>query len=112
MWVYTRVLRVSWMDRVTNQAVLERLHAEPEIVFTIKKRKLEFLSHFARGTRYEFLQLIMQGKIVGRRSVGRRRNTWLRNLREWFGMTSVELFRAAVSKVQIAMLISNLQRRS
>jgi len=30
--------------------------------------------------------------------VGRRRNSWLKNLREWFGCNNNELFRAAVSK--------------
>jgi len=53
-----------------------------------------------RGQRYEILQLIIQGKIVGRRSVGRRRMSWLRNLREWFGVTFSNLFKAAVSKVK------------
>jgi len=33
-----------------------------------------------RGEKYRILQLIMQGKIEGKRSVGRRRNSWLKNL--------------------------------
>jgi len=52
-----------------------------------------------RGEKYRILQLIMQGKIEGKRSVGRSRNSWLKNLREWFGCNNNELFRAAVSKI-------------
>lgn len=112
LWVYRRMLKISWTDRVTNQQVLERMNKELEVLFTIKKRKLEFLGHISRNDKYEILQLIMQGKIIGRRSVGRRRISWLRNLREWFGLSSVQLFRTAISKVKIAMLISNLRGRS
>jgi len=51
----------------------------------------------------------MQGKIEGKRSVGRRRNSWLKNFREWFGCNNNELFRAAVSKIRIALMIANLR---
>jgi len=51
------------------------------------------------------LQLIIQG----RRSVGRRRVSLLRNSREWFGITSSNIFKAAGHKVRIAMMIANLR---
>ncbi|XP_039276046.1 uncharacterized protein LOC111043960 [Nilaparvata lugens] len=62
-----------------------------------------------RGPKYMILHLIIQGKIVGKRSVGRRRMSWLRNLREAFNCTTNDLFRAAVNKVKIAMMIANLR---
>lgn len=52
-----------------------------------------------RGPRYEVFRLTIQGKTEGKRLVVRRQNSWLRDLRYWFGMTSVEIFRAVVSKV-------------
>lgn len=111
MWVYRRMLRISWMSKVTNVEVLQKMNKTVEIMFTIQKQKLQFLGHILRNNKYEFLQLILQGKIQGKRGVGRRRISWLRNLREWFGMSTTELFQSAVSKVKIAIMISNLQRR-
>ena len=57
----------------------------------------------------QMLRLIMQGKIKGRRNVGKRRISWLRNLRDWYNCSSIELFRAAANKVKIAMMVSNLR---
>ena len=34
---------------------------------------------------------------------GRRNTSWLKNLKDWYGVSSISLFRSAVSKVSIAM---------
>lgn len=79
-------------------------------MYIIKKRKLEYLGHVMRNKdRYSLLQTIIQGKILGRRGPGRRRISWLRNLRTWFGKTSAELFRACTNKVIIANMIANIR---
>lgn len=109
MWIYRRMLKISWVERVTNIEVLRRMHKETEIATTIKKRKLLYMGHIMRGEKYRILQNIMQGKIQGKRSIGRRRNSWMKNLREWFGCNNNELFRAAASKIRIAMMIANLR---
>jgi len=109
MWVYRRMLRISWRDRITNREVLSRLGSETQLLLSIKKRKLQYFGHIMRGDKYQFLQLIIQGKIEGKRAPGRRRTSWLKNLRQWFGRNTSSLFRAAVSKVQIAMMIANLR---
>ncbi|KPJ21112.1 hypothetical protein RR48_00353 [Papilio machaon] len=64
-----------------------------------------------RNTKYGLLQLIVQGKITGKRSVGRRRTSWLKNLRQWFGKSTRSLFRAAVSRVQVAVMIADLRKK-
>ncbi|CAG9830473.1 unnamed protein product [Diabrotica balteata] len=48
----------------------------------LKETKLQYLGHVIRGERYNILRLIIQGKIEGRRSVTRRRVSWLKNLRD------------------------------
>lgn len=109
MWCYRRMWRIPWTDRITNAEVLNRMRKECEIIDTIKKRKLQYLGHIMRGQKYTLLQLIVQGKISGKRSIGRRRVSWLKNLREWFDCSNVQLFRAAVNKVRIAVMIANLR---
>lgn len=51
------------MDYIANQQLLSIIDNELEILFSIKKRNLEFLGHLSRNTRIELLQIIMQGKI-------------------------------------------------
>lgn len=108
MWCYRRLLRISWVDRVRNTEVLARLQKQLEVMFTIKKRKLEYFGHVMRGEKYRILQNIMQGKIQGRRCPGRRRTSWLKNLREWYGVNSTSLFRAAANKIKIIMMIADV----
>lgn len=109
MWIYRRILKISWTHRVSNVEVLRRMNKEKEITLNIKQRKLQYFGHIMRGQKYQLLQVIMQGKIQGKRSVGRRRMSWLRNLREWCNCNSTQLFRAAVSKVKIAMMVAKLR---
>lgn len=109
LWMYRRILRISWVERVTNVEVMRRIRKEKEVIMTIKRRKLLYMGHVMRGEKYQLLQVIMQGKVQGKRSVGRRRNSWLKNLRDWFGCSNNDLFRSAVSKVKIALMIANLR---
>lgn len=40
----------------------------------------------------------MKGKTKGRGNQGRRRTSWLKTLRDWFGRISNQLFRAVSNK--------------
>ncbi|KAF0766394.1 Uncharacterized protein FWK35_00004205 [Aphis craccivora] len=57
----------------------------------------------------QMMELILQGKIEGKRSVGRRRISWLKNLRDWYNTTSTDLFRASLDRNSIANVISNIR---
>ncbi|KAI5732349.1 hypothetical protein M8J77_025368 [Diaphorina citri] len=76
----------------------------------IEIRKLQYLGHIMRNeTKYSLLQLIIQGKIDGRGGPGRRRISWLHNLRKWTEKTSAELFHIAVNKVKLVRLVANIR---
>ena len=108
MWCYRRILKISWVDRVRNAEVLERLSRSTEIVCTVKSRKLQYFGHVMRGEKYRLLQNIMQGKIAGKRGPGRRKTSWLKNLRDWYGVDTNTLFRIAVNKIKIAVMVTNV----
>jgi len=110
MWIYRRILKISWRDHVTNKDVLKRMNTERNLLYTVKERKLMYFGHVMRNEKYRLLHLIIQGRIEGRRTPGRRRTSWLANLRKWFRKSTSSLFRAAASKIRIAMMITNLQR--
>ena len=87
---------------MTNDEVLCRVGKNRELLLNIKRRKLEYFGHVMRNPeKYKILHLAMQGKIYGKRGPGRRRISWLRNLRDWFGLSSLVLFRRAVNKKDV-----------
>lgn len=67
------------------------MHKGVEVLKTVKHRKVEYFGHVMRNNKCELLQLIMQGKIQGGRPPGRRRTSWLKNLREWYKMSTRSL---------------------
>ena len=66
--------KVPWTEKVTNIQVLICMQKDTEILLKLKERKTRYLGHIMDGNRYEILRLITEGKIEGRRSVGRRQN--------------------------------------
>ncbi|CAH2096300.1 unnamed protein product [Euphydryas editha] len=110
MWSYRRMLRISWTDKVTNLEVLRRMGKNLELIRTIKQRKTAYLGHVLRHDRYSLLQIIMMGNVPGKRKPGRRKMSWLHNIREWTGIKTVEqLFRLALDKEKYKKLTANLQ---
>lgn len=110
MWLHRRMLRIPWVDHVTNTEVLRRANSDRQLITAIKCRKIAYLGHVLRGEKYHLLQTIMKGKIEGRRGPGRRQHSWLRNIRDWTGIRSVsELIRVAEDRDALAIVIANVR---
>jgi len=90
MWLYRRVLKILWTARMTNEEILRRANRRRKLFETIKKRKTAYLGHIMRNERYQFLQLLIEGKIEGRRGIGRKKMSWLRNIRQWTGLRDIQ----------------------
>ena len=61
MWLYRRMLRVSWPDRVIKEEILRRMRKNMEVLLTVKCRKLQYLGHIMRNeSRFYLLQSILQ----------------------------------------------------
>ena len=45
MWIYRRLLKIYWVDHVTNDEVLRRVGKNREPLLNIKRRKLEYFGH-------------------------------------------------------------------
>lgn len=107
-WVYRRMLRIPWTDRVSNERVLHRMNKDRELLDIIKKRKTAYLGHLMRHSKYEFLQLIIEGKIEGKRGPGRRQCSWLKNIRDWTGLDSHTLLGRAQDREEFAIIVADL----
>ncbi|KAF6202919.1 hypothetical protein GE061_003326 [Apolygus lucorum] len=87
MWCLRRMFRISWVQRVRNTEVLCRAGLEDRQLFKdVKRRKIGYLGHVFRGDRYAFQRLVLEGKIEGRRGIGRKQLSWLRDIRRWTGI--------------------------
>jgi hypothetical protein len=80
MWCWRRMEKVSWTDRVNNEAVLHRVKEEMNILHTVRRRKANWIGHKLR--RNCLLSHIIEGKIIGTRKRGCRRKQLLDELKE------------------------------
>lgn len=108
LWCYRRMLKIPWTAHVTNESVLKSLHKERELTNIIKSRKVEYFGHIMRGHKYHMLRLIMQGKIEGKRWIGRKQLSWLRNIRHWTGRTVEELFHVATDREAFQQIVNSM----
>jgi hypothetical protein len=75
---------------------------------SIKRRKVAYFGHIMRHEKYALLQCILEGKIDGKRTRGRRRTFWMSSIRNWLGKNREELIHTARDRWRYAMLIANL----
>jgi len=105
VWFYRRVLRIPWTARRTNDEVLRIINKYRELLDTIKRRKTAYLGHVIRNERYQFPQLIIEGK----RGIGRKKMSWLRNVRQWTGLRTMrELMHTIRNKEEWTNVIANI----
>ena len=84
MWIFRKLARVSYKDRITNVEVLRRLGVKRELMSKIKKDKLTYFGHVMR---HESIQkTILTGKTEGQRGRGRPRRKWTDDIKDWTGM--------------------------
>jgi hypothetical protein len=70
MWCWRRMEEIVWTDCVRNK-VLQRVKEERNIIYTIKRRKANWIGHILR--RNCLLKYVIQGKIEGKLGVTGRR---------------------------------------
>ncbi|KAJ4427404.1 hypothetical protein ANN_25026 [Periplaneta americana] len=71
MWIWRRMERVNWTDRIRNEAMLGRVGEERMTLKLIRKRKRNWLGHWIRIN--SLLKDPLEGMVNGRRVRVRRR---------------------------------------
>ena len=84
----TRMLKVPWTARNSNSEVMETAYYGRKMIATIKGRQCKFLRHVIR--KGEVGNLVISGKIQGRKSRGRQRAKLLENFKDSY--TTQEIF--------------------
>ena len=76
LWCWTRLLRVPWTGRKSNQSILKEISPECSLEELMLKLKLQCFGHLMRRAD-SFQKTLMLGKIEGRRRRGPQRMRWL-----------------------------------
>ena len=107
MWCYRRMLKISWMEFVSNEKVLGQVKEEQQILVSITLRQLKFFGHIVRENNLE--RLVLEGKIDGSRSRGRQRKKYLDDLVAAVGcLWKGELFHLAQDRKRFRCMVINV----
>ena len=98
MKCYRKILRTSWMEKVTNKEVISRLDMKTTML--LKKAKTLKLKYFGLIKRHETLERhILEARIDGRRGRGRPTRRWEQDTNDWMDMTTTQAGRLAEYRI-------------
>ena len=71
MWLWRKILNISWSDKVSNNEVLHCVEEEKSIISAIDQRQRASLGHTL--CHRDFLSLVIEERVEGRKPTGRPR---------------------------------------
>ena len=108
MWFLRRMLRISYIDRVTNEEVLRRAREKRHLCSDIRKSQATFFGHVMRRENLE--HLVTTGKIPGKRSRGRQREKITDCLSRWLGETPIEILHAIRDRGRFRTMVADAHK--
>jgi len=75
MWFYRRMLKISYVERVTNEEIMRRMETRRELLYIVEKRQQKFLGHIIRKGGTE--DLCLAGRLPGKKARGGQRKLFL-----------------------------------
>ena len=70
MWIWRRMEKINWRDKITNEQVLEIVKEKRTLIDVIRSRKKKWIGQELRGN--GLLKEIIKRRIVGKRPRGRK----------------------------------------
>ena len=80
MWMWRRMEKISWTEKITNEEVLKRVGEERQLMKLIRSRKKNWIGHVLRGK--GLMKEVIEGRMEGKRGRGRPRAGMLDELME------------------------------
>jgi len=75
MWIWRRIIKVSWTEHKTNEEVLKMVDTEKELMDTLRSRQKRWLCHIRRHD--SLLRITLERRIQGKKCCGRPRTVFL-----------------------------------
>ena len=78
MWIWRRMLKISWTEKVSNEEVLMKVGEQRNVLNIISRRKHNWIGHILRHG--GLLKTILEGRMEGKAARGRRRLNMLSDI--------------------------------
>ena len=109
-WCYRRILKVSWINKVINKEIFDRVKEKSNLLKQITQRESSFFGHIARSPDRNLFVNIMEGFINGKRAQGRPRRMWIDDVKEWTNIKEYDLLkRTPQNREQWRSMIGNFR---
>ena len=105
MWIYRRMLKISWSDKISNKEVLRSANASRQLMKTIQQRSLQFFGHLVR--RNNIHEVLIEGRINEKRGRGRPITSWVTDIVKWTGLDYPDVVRTAQDRPRWKAVPSN-----
>ena len=83
LWIYRRMLRVSWIEHRTDESILTELGTTRQLLGFVVRRKLSFFGHAIRDGGCELVKCVIQGNVSGKRRCGRPKTSYSSDITKW-----------------------------
>ena len=87
MWLYRRLLNVSWKDKHTDESILEELSTKRILLQEINRRILKYVGHAVSNLKTYLMASILKGRVEGRQNRGRPSMSYMVNIFAISGLT-------------------------
>ena len=94
MWMYRKMLKVSYTSQTTNEEVLKRVNEKGlSLEKNIKMRKTQYFGHLERKDRMQ--KSLLEGKVCAKRPRGRPHKSSMKNIMELTKLNFEQCIRGA-----------------
>ena len=94
---------------MSNEEVCALLKVKPELLVTVKRRKLQYFGHIVRHS--SLCKTVLEGRVEGKRGRGRPPRKWMDDIKLMSGLSAADCTASARERDVWSEISSQPQRR-